>query len=1470
MKQKEIERELKKTWSVSELKKICKDNDVKTPKSANDNFSKNLAVVEIARRIHDGDNHLAKLFGITKEEKVVQAEESYEESYDNQQNALKLERLRSILKQYSKRELQNLCQKHEIKRAYVGKNRMFDITGTVEKILQAPNLNEFAKTIDGSLELGDRVIDEEAVQKVIKKYQHLPLRSVSKSQTQTLRQIAKKYGIKNSTGEISKDGLLRQIAMKECMREKLFVHKARESEENDEKYEQIDDILEQYTIKRQRNMWTVDGAEYEIEGPIEFNVEVVGNILSAIRKKFAFNRDPNKYEVFIALTGLFDVSSYSDEDHMLYQTERSKRMIESGTRRVVGNAFKIVEDWFERNLNNMNNIVSASDCYAQIENIAELTVRIKYVLRGGEGYVTFKINEKLSNWLKSKMDGTTTEMVELEKYLYNPGDASDCVHLVLHKAGAKMKTGTSIAGINRALESNSGMIKVKDFGKMLNYYQGNIKICLFVPDEDGHFVTKRRGIYTKNEGDEDMLEICVGNVYNHYFLIKDTSILTLIDINDFNQKDNKFNEIETNEEINVKTVKPIRIKEEKNYLKNVYFWDIETYVEEREVQLKKEQKLERYHKPYAVGFYKVQSHAKPSKENVFEISEKNVRRKLEAYTDQDMAAGRKWKEGTYIDMEAIREIIEEDSGCCHYCQEKLSEKTYTIDRKDSGFAHVKGNCVLCCRKCNCTKKEHNYSKFVHKMKPSTLTIDPEEAMKQTVIYYTDENGEAFKKFEDYVLDLNNQLILKHKEAVDEYRENRFKQEAVEEIRRKKGKVDEKNIEKLWLVFKAKFTKEFKREHGIIFYAHNGGNFDTQFVIKNSRFEFDKSGFTMSNGSIISLALIGGFIEFRDTMKITGPTSLAKLCKDYKLDKKYTKTYFPHEFVKRKTLNYVGEVPEKSYWPKGAHEEFLKMNPDMKEFDLRKICEDYLRLDCVSLALVWEKVAKSFYDITGISVRNVVTMPGLAYKYFISKFPRPTIDKDMVEDNSNAVSIVTDRAIDNFIRKSVQGGRCIVQKSKFESTDFDMDKWCAKEDESEETVQERRKEIYEKIVMNKSYCTDFDACSLYPSAMYSFEYPLGKPYWVKELDQLANEINVLKRNKLSIIECDVTFMNPDSIICPLLSEKSKDGRLVYPAYELKGIIKTSIDLMEAVKYNGARISNIRKAIEWENKGKIFDCIKDLYDCRKQMKKEKNAAMSMGYKTLMNSGYGKFIQRMFDEDSAIYSCDTNEQKNEIDNLFRSYKVKYFDFMNNNNQMFINHDKFENKAQKPTHIGSFVLAYSKKIMNDCCAKMGGFTDWDKTFYYQDTDSYHINAEQLEMLKKATLDDGRPLIGTDLCQLHDDLDLLEDAIIVKSVFVRPKLYIDMCVGKDENEKYEMKCHKRAKGVPRSLVENLSVEDYEKYLEKNTGEFTYELFKKNTKKQTETSIKVESMTKVINQEEWNGRMYNIEQDRWIPWVEKQ
>ena len=162
--------------------------------------------------------------------------------------------------------------------------------------------------------------------------------------------------------------------------------------------------------------------------------------------------------------------------------------------------------------------------------------------------------------------------------------------------------------------------------------------------------------------------------------------------------------------------------------------------------------------------------------------------------------------------------------------------------------------------------------------------------------------------------------------------------------------------------------------------------------------------------------------------------------------------------------------------------------------------------------------------------------------------------------------------------------------------------------------------------------------------------------------------------------------------------------------------------------------------------INTVIRHLYSKRKELKRAKNPAQLV-IKEIMNSMYGKTILKPIDTEIVVkteqyyhnyvsfnYNCIQSSIK--VGDRYYIKKIK----------TILNHFNY-------VHCGVEILSTSKRIMNEV---MTLAEDLGLSIWYQDTDSMHINYEEVELLamgfKKKYR---REVISDEVSQFHVDFDL-------------------------------------------------------------------------------------------------------------------
>lgn len=144
------------------------------------------------------------------------------------------------------------------------------------------------------------------------------------------------------------------------------------------------------------------------------------------------------------------------------------------------------------------------------------------------------------------------------------------------------------------------------------------------------------------------------------------------------------------------------------------------------------------------------------------------------------------------------------------------------------------------------------------------------------------------------------------------------------------------------------------------------------------------------------------ITFFDSAKLlTG--SLHNLCKAFSLKTDLSKSYFPHNFVSRETLNYKGTTPSYNYWPNTPREEYDKLYSD--NWNLKQECLTYLNLDLLSLLEILDLFNKYVTRKFDSQMTNCLTISRLSLNIFLSHYLKdskiPIIKGNMYNDIKQA-------------------------------------------------------------------------------------------------------------------------------------------------------------------------------------------------------------------------------------------------------------------------------------------------------------------------------------------------------------------------------------------------------------------------------------------------------------------------------------
>ena len=532
------------------------------------------------------------------------------------------------------------------------------------------------------------------------------------------------------------------------------------------------------------------------------------------------------------------------------------------------------------------------------------------------------------------------------------------------------------------------------------------------------------------------------------------------------------------------------------------------------------------------------------------------------------------------------------------------------------------------------------------------------------------------------------------------------------------------------------------------------------------------------------------IELYDSLALI-PSALRNFPKMFNLNK-MEKELYPYNLINKESVErgYLEDEEIRNYF-KEEYEEFKKQyNENIKDvnnnnkYDIKKLTIYYCQND-VNLLLngliIFEKMGMQLFD--DVSPLRFLTISSYSYNIMV----RNCFDKLNKYKGD----------IKNYIRRSIRGGRCMVRNNE--------------------------------KVKAEGEIVDFDACSLYPSAMHRLLLPTGDcycstdPIEVKRLfeenlmDESQLEANDIKYISYMILNVKILNINKTRNF-PLLSYQTKGINLYTNEMIGKEVYLTSIELEDFLIYQDGEVEFLN-AIYWKgNKdNRMSQYIAKCYNLRKEYKKQGNPLQEV-LKLFMNSSYGKTIQKDVKEEYKFVSPEKAETY-----LRNNYgRIKEIIELNPSTSWI----KLEGSSKPlavPCHIGALILGMSKRIMNEvmCLAE-----DNNIAIYYQDTDSIHLNKKDVGLLERLfNTKYQRKLIGSEMGQFHIDFPLVKgkEPISKKSIFLGKKAYIDCLYNEDGDKQYFI----RMKGVPEDVIINtckdmkITVEElYERMYDGNEIDF--------------------------------------------------
>ena len=585
------------------------------------------------------------------------------------------------------------------------------------------------------------------------------------------------------------------------------------------------------------------------------------------------------------------------------------------------------------------------------------------------------------------------------------------------------------------------------------------------------------------------------------------------------------------------------------------------------------------------------------------------------------------------------------------------------------------------------------------------------------------------------------------------------------------------------------------EHGIrLIYFHNlkfDGWLFKEFMIRDMIYHA---------GKLYSLTILMFYkrekvmITFKDSLALIN-SALRNFPKMFNLPN-IEKELYPYNKISEETVErgYLTLDECREEFNEEDFEKFIQKGKDLNyliedTINIKKLTEYYCHIDVKLLYEGLECFNRYCSELFGkVQGCRFLTISGLSY--FVMK----------VNCFVNLPQYKGD--IKGYIRQCIRGGRCMVRRNEKTKVDTEI--------------------------------VDFDACSLYPSAMSRLYLPKGDLYCTDNPAEVADifynklmyedQIEITTKRDVSamILKVKVLKVGKERDF-PLLNVRENGINMYTNDVEGREFYLTHIELQDFIKYQEGEVEFIN-CIYWkgDKDDRMANFIRQIYDLRVEYKSQGNPMQEV-LKLFMNSSYGKTIQKDVNEEFKFL----NKEKKEsfiINNFERIKEVIKI----NSKTYWIKCEGCSEPLTIPCQIGALILGMSKRIMNEviCLAE-----DNHIDVYYQDTDSIHIKKCDVNSLARAfEASYGRPLTGSSMGQFHVDFPLInnKDTWSKQSIFLGKKCYIDCLINTEGEEQSFI----RMKGIPEEVIrttcKEIGITEYDLYNELYDGkEIDFNLLKK-------------------------------------------
>src|SRR4051812_8725188 len=177
--------------------------------------------------------------------------------------------------------------------------------------------------------------------------------------------------------------------------------------------------------------------------------------------------------------------------------------------------------------------------------------------------------------------------------------------------------------------------------------------------------------------------------------------------------------------------------------------------------------------------------------------------------------------------------------------------------------------------------------------------------------------------------------------------------------------------------------------------------------------------------------------------------------------------------------------------------------------------------------------------------------------------------------------------------------------------------------------------------------------------------------------------------------EISYVPPRDILVPILPKKKmQNNTLIGIEWDLfpgQGVF-TSVDIQNAIS-SGYEVQFINKCLVYDSKSSnVFKKYVDtFYDLKVVAEKEENAVKRSVAKLMLNSLYGKTLQRAIFNTTTIINDVFEFNKFVLEHELTDYSIL------NENKMIVSGTSIDKDEMihKPCQLGAFVTAYSRRFM-------------------------------------------------------------------------------------------------------------------------------------------------------------------------------